>query len=194
MTSFLAASLSLPVLAIFCAIAIAILAVLLLGRSRRPPPASHDSPSKPSDGKAYSSVAAPEVARKPPASTPPVAAPTQSQAQTPPTPKPAPAPTVPAKPTVPKPAEALIQCPHCSSRVREDRLPQHIQQVHTTPKPRSPRTWTHSGGSISPGSSEDLPHKRQRGPVEYEMESGITRCSCGKVAIPGSDRCYDCDS
>jgi len=30
-------------------------------------------------------------------------------------------------------------------------------------------------------------------PTEFQMETIVTLCQCGKPAVPGSDRCYSCE-
>ena len=79
--------------------------------------------------------------------------------------------TLPARPL----PNGLVQCPHCPSPVRPDRLEAHIARLHTG-RPSTPRNQPHPPKRTPSGSSG----------------SSIHRCPCGKPAIPGDDYCYSC--
>ena len=39
-------------------------------------------------------------------------------------------------------------CPHCGARVRADRLSNHVEKVHTHPRPKVKRAKKRGGGSL----------------------------------------------
>ena len=68
----------------------------------------------------------------------------------------------------------LVQCPHCSDKVRSDRLELHIQRIHG-----------------SGGSGGQLRHGIRKTATDDMTQR--TRCrDCGRLAMPGDDRCYSC--
>jgi hypothetical protein len=75
---------------------------------------------------------------------------------------------------VPGSVSSLIQCPHCQSKVRQDRLQSHIARVHSS----SPsRFRTHPPST----------------PYKSMATSSLPRCrGCGRPAVPGDDYCYSC--
>ena len=64
----------------------------------------------------------------------------------------------------------LVQCPHCPSKVRNDRLKKHISSVH--------------------GKSQSSPSKMS----ETLLEAATRRCKagCGRSAMQGADYCHRC--
>jgi hypothetical protein len=123
--------------------------------------------------------AAPPTAPEPQSTTasvpPPAQAHSRSQTQAPNNSAPA---TISASPL----PNGLVQCPHCPSPVRPDRLQDHIARVHGN---NTRLARLHHGRNSPP------PPLRPR---FAGAGTAIRRCPCGKPAVPGDDYCYSCRS
>jgi hypothetical protein len=77
-----------------------------------------------------------------------------------------------------------VQCPHCPSPVRPDRLQDHIARVHSH---TSPRTYSRPQPNRTPW----RPTPRRSSSPEPNRPR-TRRCACGRPAMPGDDYCYSC--
>jgi hypothetical protein len=114
----------------------------------------------------------------------PASAPPPVQAKTAPPPSQASHNPPPAAPPARPLPNGLVQCPHCPSPVRPDRLQDHIARVHSH---TSPRTYSRPQPNRTPW----RPTPRRSSSPEPNRPR-TRRCACGRPAMPGDDYCYSC--
>jgi len=81
----------------------------------------------------------------------------------------------------------LVQCPHCHSQVRADRLEGHIERVHSI----EPDKRALDRAAMSPKIPPRRKNRKKSSKAPAAWRPGRCR-SCGVPAVPGSDYCYSC--
>lgn len=92
-------------------------------------------------------------------------------------------PPAPAPPSKSSGERQLVQCPHCPSPVRPDRLETHITNVHKK------KNQMGSAKASSQKAATTVPSSAYTNkPIFF-----LKKCrGCGRPAVPGDDYCYSC--